>query len=336
MVPGTRQWAVPGIVAEPIRELMAAIALPGQVALGQAQPGMEEAARAGLALTSWGMGASPLAGVPRNVLGAGAFSRLPPGAGESISTPPSARKVLEDIAGKQQKLWYGGPELTTGHLEAKFAPEAPLTSGKYLRDELRGLWPGARVIKGGEGLEGLDRDIDFNHPEELATVKKFAIEQYKGGNYDHINQAVMGKEWDEKIFSKDMMNMITKDLDRVINNSTVNEDTVLFRGSQNVERNWDELIGKSIRFNKYLSTSANEQVAKDFSSVAGGAGVEVVGPVVEIMVPKGKRALSTSRTRGRPDYESEVVLPRDAQFRVMGVARDKKGTVRHVYLQMEE
>jgi hypothetical protein len=85
-------------------------------------------------------------------------------------------------------------------------------------------------------------------------------------------------------------------------------------------------VGKTFNDKAFVSTSANDAVAR--KSFAGNSGDDPA--IMHITVPAGSKVIKPGSVAFKPE-ESELVLPRDSNFRVDKDEIDKKGK-RHVYL----
>lgn len=145
-------------------------------------------------------------------------------------------------------------------------------------------------------------------PEETDAFYNYTDDIGNGSNYDVINQSLRkGKSLDQE------HQKIVDNMDSAFSRASTNEQITVYRG---LNPNFtDKLeIGSSFTDDGFTSTSSELDVAKKFSS--GGA-------VMEVIVPKGSKAISLFDIPAHPNLEGEneheIVLNRGGRYTV----RDK-------------
>lgn len=136
-----------------------------------------------------------------------------------------------------------------------------------------------------------------------------AIKYYTGLGYLRINGQLRGE------FQTDRrLDDAIKSLDSVLNKSTMNADTVVFRGFpkwySDFLRQGGIAVGSVLYDDAFLSTSMSMEVSKSFAEWPDGL-------MVKITVRKGSQAMDLSPYSTKPD-EKEILLPRGTGLRIVG------------------
>lgn len=155
---------------------------------------------------------------------------------------------------------------------------------------------------------------------ELTDQQKIELQDYKEGNYRDLNgylrdpagvRESLGQEYEKQ----------AKAIDAAIQKSTLQEDTIVFRGMQHpaLAKNAEKVIGRQIEAPTFLSTSTKGSVARDFAGVSGA------GIVLAIKAKKGMHAayMDQFETSGNSG-ESELLFGRGHKISITGVDRSRR------------
>ncbi len=154
--------------------------------------------------------------------------------------------------------------------------------------------------------------------KSLSTQERKAFELYQSTEYREINDTLRtGGTLDKQQRS------LTKNLDASLARAAIDRDIVAYRGfsSEWYVDNFDRLPGTIITDNAYLSTSVDRAVGKKFADYAIGDGVTPI--IAEIRLPTGAKAAYVNTLPSLS--ESEVLIARGTQYRVISAAVDDEG-----------
>jgi len=167
--------------------------------------------------------------------------------------------------------------------------------------------------------------------EDLTGQEFKRINSYTGGGYRGINSDLRSR-------------ILTKEgraIEKALEKTRVPENVVAWRGGRSVTKHFNvskpiDAIGRTFKHRAFTSTSLDRTVAEIF--VAGRTKVDADRVLYKILVPKNSRAgfvspgkLFSSRARRRRTLpgdlglkeESELLLQRGSQFRVVNVYEDQ-------------
>lgn len=144
----------------------------------------------------------------------------------------------------------------------------------------------------------------------LTFEEKEAVAGYTSSLYSVINGAL---RYHEDV--DDSVQVAIERLDSAIDKSSITEAITVYRGvgedyAAELQRRAIE-IGDILSDAGFLSTSKREKVARRFLGIMGG------GLLFKIRIPKGRKGLSAGPYSKYSD-EEEILLPRDAELRVIG------------------
>lgn len=178
----------------------------------------------------------------------------------------------------------------------------------------------------GQWGEGSGQGRSSNQ-RRLTGPEQFAVSDYKNTGYAHINESLRK----ETPVSESVRRQIDT-LDRLINESTLDESAVLFRVLDG-KRVGDRYLkpGVVVTDKGFLSTSTSEHAA--MRAVKDALGTVKTPTVIEIRAPKGSRALDMEGTRVGPSLvhgmgdEGEMLLPRGSSLRIISADRATRRVV---------
>lgn len=177
---------------------------------------------------------------------------------------------------------------------------------------------------GSGGGSGKSNKRDFSSYKKLTIGQKEAIEEYQFGYDSNVNEDARKGEKPTRIM---------KSLDRALSSATVNK-TTLYRGLNLSESpNWE--VGSIITDKGYVSTTEDRGYSKTFATGENGAQIRNEDEFGDLppRTPKEHKALLEISTKDGeralrlPDHEflgqeSEVLLPRNTKFKVIGVTEE--------------
>jgi hypothetical protein len=160
-------------------------------------------------------------------------------------------------------------------------------------------------------------DPDMNHfisakmPIKRSTSEQKAIDKYTSSGYKEINTDLI----ENNGIPSDVNEQIVKDLDSHLDNSILDEDTVLWRGlsvSDPAYKNVLESLvpGDTLAQPSYMSTSRDRASAGLFMELQTGSSSDL-SVLMKINAKKGTKASNMFRSvLGSSAHEEEVLLPR--------------------------
>ena len=162
---------------------------------------------------------------------------------------------------------------------------------------------------------------DEHFTSDLTSAERDVVSEYGGNGYTPINKELRyaGKNDvpispTKKTYQGTLITDAVKNIDSAIQTSTVDQDITVFRGipEGTAKKMATETIqpGTIVSDHGYMSTTLRRQVTNSFG-----------GTELEIRIPKGTSALSMDQAGTASMGESEVLLPRDTQLRVISVDR---------------
>ena len=235
-------------------------------------------------------------GVQRSILGPGKLAAWQDGQFDfgALATP-----TYDDT-------WGGGLRPTSLADLVRGTGSAPLVS----------LLPPPAGMTKAEAKEWL-ASIESLNPA-LTPEESAALEWYKGDGYYDINDDLR-----EAGYSEDDRAAL---IEQAIARGQLDRPVTLFRGSDWDVFDEDDLTGSIIEDAAFVSTSLVEKVAEAHAQ-------EII---LEIRVPVGARALNMERwgVEGWLDGEGEILLQRDARFRVVSDNIDNDPDVRRLILEL--
>jgi hypothetical protein len=174
-------------------------------------------------------------------------------------------------------------------------------------------------------------------------VEKRAVTAYGGSSFTTINTALRDAKGGDfpatKIYAPGQayggtsylsLKEVIPAIDNAIMESAADTDLTLFRGvkGRGVDALKDLQVGSVFSDYAYSSASLRLETAEEFGRT-----------IVEIHVPKGFNSLSLDQTGTATSRESEVLLPRETQLRVLSINRDVgyyggEDTVNHVVCEV--
>lgn len=162
----------------------------------------------------------------------------------------------------------------------------------------------------------------------LTPAEKWAIREYVDGKYSAVNQLLRSGKFNPDAFQSSAVTNVVKQLDGMIAKSPgLPEPTMLYRGFSSADMFQAAMSGavkpgSVITENQFLSTSHKYGTAAQ--SFLGHATYPVF---YRIRAPQGARGAYTTWSALNPHmHESEYVLPRGSQFRVVGTQITKVGS----------
>lgn len=155
-----------------------------------------------------------------------------------------------------------------------------------------------------------------------------AVDAYTGTDFTQVNKYLRGQEFlgkklrsNKKLLSGLDIKSVITGLDSAIDSSSMPQATTVFRGVRGVTFKAGDLISDK----GFQSTTLNRKIAENFSAPGIIVGGEAPAhTIMHIHVPAGTKAIYATGVAG--GAESEVILPRNARYRVVSV----EGHVAHV------
>lgn len=181
--------------------------------------------------------------------------------------------------------------------------EALTAIHKFDPDEARdehGRWSPSGVPVGGRS------------PEEENSLRA-----YQDTAYGRINRALLGRSE-----PTDETKAHIKNLDTLMARATLHQPTTLYRGMMDSARTFgdDSLVGKTVTYKNFLSTSSDETVAVDRSGINEeyAPGEKNPAMVLQITTKPGAHALDMNNAGGLPSmtHEHEILLDRGTSLRI--------------------
>lgn len=182
--------------------------------------------------------------------------------------------------------------------------------------------------------------------ETLVAAQRQAIRRYTGIAHDPINRRLRTGDTDKPDFPNDAADDRIKQIDSALDQATVPEDVIAWRGISMPAKMFDTddideaLVGTEVRDRGFGSTSMRRGVAEFFVES------ENAGVITRITVPKGTRGAyigfkSEDFPSGRPpisdfDEEAELLLQRGMRYRIESVTETEVmgRTVKEVSLRI--
>jgi hypothetical protein len=160
-------------------------------------------------------------------------------------------------------------------------------------------------------------DPDMNHfisakmPIKRSTSEQKAIDKYTSSGYKEINTDLI----ENNGIPSDVNQQIVKDLDSHLDNSVLDEDTVLWRGLSVTDPGYKNVLeslipGDTLVQPSYMSTSRDKASAGLFIELQTGSSGDL-SVLMKINAKKGTKASNMFRSvLGSSAHEEEVLLPR--------------------------
>lgn len=153
--------------------------------------------------------------------------------------------------------------------------------------------------------------VSISTVNDLDDKDQSILNGYKMADYDVINRGLRSGNFYDEVYKDNV-----KELDKLIDKSILNENTIAYRGLTDSGK---KRIGNANVFEDkgFVSASMSPNVASSFSNKKGD--------LLEIYIPKGKNILPidkfTSADLGEFN-EREFVLPHGSKFKVLGKRKE--------------
>ncbi len=166
-------------------------------------------------------------------------------------------------------------------------------------------------------------DAEGHWNMQMSKAEKAALLKYGGSGYTDINKGLY-----DPPPSKDVQKTI-KDLDKVMDRAELSTDTTVYSGlgarAAAMMAGLD--VGSEVDFAGYLSTSTDENVARNFAEHGQKVGRKKGFMRLQFDLPKGTNAFHM----GDNDYEKEVMLPRGRKMVVKEITVSKNKYKENVF-----
>lgn len=160
----------------------------------------------------------------------------------------------------------------------------------------------------------------------LKKAESKALLGYQASGYEPINNFLMGTPRPETdfqgsfVYDQKTLNRHIRFLDAALARSTTSSDMTVYRGIHDLNGQFvdQRLVGQTITYPKYLSTSRSLDVAKERAD----ANELATAKTMAIRVPRGTHAIDVNAAQGKTDEtagfasEKELLIARGARVRI--------------------
>lgn len=168
---------------------------------------------------------------------------------------------------------------------------------------------------------------------DLQEPERYALESYCGLEYDSINESLYNSNFPYTRDYEEVVNILTDCIDR----KTIPDDMIVYRGvpdpedffkinigNMSAEQLSDRFKKELVRHKSFMSTSIDQQVAKNF------AGDRESGLLLVIRAPKGSKGIFLNDVSPHKE-EKEILFQRGSILRIDKIEK-KDWLVAHVSL----
>lgn len=166
-------------------------------------------------------------------------------------------------------------------------------------------------------------DAEGHWNMKMSKSEEAALKKYGGSGYVDINKGLY-----DPPPSADVQKTISE-IDSVMDRAELSTDTTVYSGlGSRASAMMSGLdVGSEVDFSGYLSTSTDENVARNFAEHGQKIGRKKGFMRLQFDLPKGANAFHM----GDKDYEKEVMLPRGQRFVVKDISVSKNQYKENVF-----
>lgn len=175
---------------------------------------------------------------------------------------------------------------------------------------------------------------------KLNYAEEDAIDSYQGSSYGPMNkylrETAKGNQIAVDSYNKQYINRMTEALDK----ASLAEPTVVYRGVRTHSLTWDEaqkLVGTTQIDPAFGSTTYSSHMARNWVTDSNHSNGSASKPFItyRISLPKGAKAAHPYAATGSMSYENEVIVQRNARYKITSVSQRVISGKHYIYLNAD-